>query len=79
MTDKKITRVADAMSQGVITIEPTATVSEAAQLMRDNRTSSIVVERRDDADEFGMIVVTDIAGEVLGKDLSSYTRKLVTR
>ena len=70
MTDKKITRVADAMSQGVITIEATATVREAAHLMRDNRTSSIVVERRDDADEFGMVAVTDIAGEVLGKDLS---------
>ena len=70
MTDKKITRVADAMRQGVITIEPTATVREAVGLMRENSTSSIVVERRDDADEFGMIVVTDIAGEVLGKDLS---------
>jgi len=70
MTDDKITRVADAMTQGVITIEATATVREAAQLMRDKRTSSIVVERRDDDDEFGMVVVTDIAGEVLGKDLS---------
>ena len=43
---------------------------QAAQLMRDKRTSSIVVERHDDGDEFGMVVVTDIAGEVLGKDLS---------
>lgn len=70
MTDDKVTRVADAMTQGVITIEATATVREAAQLMRDKRTSSIVVERRDEDDEFGMVVVTDIAGEVLGKDLS---------
>lgn len=70
MTDKKITRVADVMTQGVISVEPTATVGDAVRLMREHRTSSIVVERRDDADEFGLIAVADIASEVLGKDLS---------
>ena len=70
MTDKKITRVSDAMRQGVITIEGKATVREAVRLMRENSTSSIVVERRDDADEFGLIVAADIAAEVLGRDLS---------
>ncbi len=70
MTDKKITRVADAMRRGVITIEGKATVREAVRLMRENNTSSIVVERRDEADEFGMIVAADIAAEILGRDLS---------
>ena len=70
MTEKKITRVMDVMTKGVITVEPTAPVSEAVRLMREHRTSSIVVERRDETDEFGLIVVTDIASEVLGKDLS---------
>ena len=70
MTDRKVTRVADAMSEGVITIEGKATVREAGRLMRENNTSSIVVERRDDSDEFGMIVAADIAAEVLGRDLS---------
>ena len=70
MTEKKITRVMDVMTRGVITVEPTATVSEAVRLMREHRTSSVIVERRDEADEYGMIVVTDIAREVLGKNLS---------
>jgi len=70
MTDKPITTVQDVMSKGVITIEATATVAAAVQLMRQHNTSSIVVERRNAADEFGLVVVTDIAKEVLGKDLS---------
>jgi len=70
MTEKQITRVMDVMTKDVIMVEPTATVSEALRLMRENRTSSVVVERRNDADEFGLVVVTDIAKGVLGKDLS---------
>ena len=70
MTEKKIIQVTDVMTKGIITIEAAATVSEAVRLMHQHHTSSIVVERRDDADEFGMIAVADIASEVLGKDLS---------
>jgi len=70
MSEKKIIRVTDVMSRDVITIKATATVSEAISLMREYRTSSIVVERRDDADEFGLVAVHDIASEVLSKNLS---------
>ncbi len=70
MTDKKITRVADVMTRDLITLPATATVSDAVQLMQKHHTSSIIVERRDAADEFGMVVVSDIANQVLGKDLS---------
>lgn len=70
MTEKKITKVMDVMSKGVITVEATATVSEVVRLMRDHRTSSVVVERRDEDDEYGLVVIADVASEVLGKDLS---------
>jgi len=69
--DKKIITVLDVMTEVVISIEATAKVSDAVELMRQHNTSSIVVERRDDADEFGMITVRDIASEVLAKNLSS--------
>ncbi len=70
MTEKKIIRVADVMTKGIITIEAAATVSEAMRMMREHRTSSLVVERRDEDDEFGLVAVADIASDVLGKDLS---------
>jgi len=73
MTDKpekKITIVGDVMSHGVMTIPATATVHDAVKIMRDKRTSSVVVERRDEADEFGMITVVNVAADVLAKNLS---------
>ena len=47
MSKDQITRVSDVMTKSVITIEPTAKVAEAVGLMRENRTSSIIVQRRD--------------------------------
>ena len=70
MTDTQLIRVADVMTEGVITVAPTATVADAVTLMNEHRTSSLIVERRDGADEFGIIVVSDIAEGVLSKDLS---------
>ncbi len=63
-----IVRVGDVMSPMVRKIALTATVAEAIEAMRDAGVSSLVVERRDAFDEFGLIVVTDVAREVIAKD-----------
>ena len=63
-----LVRVGDVMSPTVRMIALTASVTEALEAMRDAGVSSLVVERRDDDDEFGLIVVTDIAREVIAKD-----------
>jgi len=68
MNGNNIIRVRDVMSPDVKTIELTATVAEAIEMMRDTGVSSIVVERRDEDDEYGMIVVSDIAANVIGRD-----------
>ncbi len=70
MNTKEIVRVGDVMTPNVLTIDATESVRNAIHLMRDNGTSSLIIERRDSDDEFGIIVVTDIAREVLGKRLS---------
>lgn len=70
MTDKPNVRVADVMTHGVKTINGMKTVLDAIVQMRDERVNSLVVERRDDADEVGMIVVSDVAKEVLSGDRS---------
>lgn len=64
----RLVRVGDVMSPSVRMIGLTASVAEALEAMRDAGVSSLVVERRDDDDEFGLIVVTDIAREVVAKD-----------
>mgnify|MGYP001336100721 CR=1 FL=1 len=63
--------VREVMTPEVRTIGRTATVREAVAIMREAGVSSLVVERRDEADEFGLLVVTDIAREVIGMDRSS--------
>jgi len=70
MTEKSHVTVSEVMSTEIISIDATATVQEATQLMRKHNTSSIVVNRRNEADEFGLIVVSDIASKVLGQNLS---------
>lgn len=65
MSDKVVIRVEDLMTDKVVTIDGMATVSEAMEAMRQHRVSSLIVDRRDDHDEYGMLVVSDIAKEVI--------------
>ena len=70
MNARRIVRVSDVMQTEVQTVDRLATVSEAMALMRRHRVSSLVVPRRDDDDEFGLILVSDIAGRVIAENRS---------
>ena len=68
MSSEHIHRVGDIMRTEVYTVDGLATVSEAMALMRRHRVSSLVVPRRDDDDEFGLILVSDIARRVIAEN-----------
>ena len=70
MNATRILRVGDIMRTEVYTIEGLATVSKAMALMRRHRVSSLVVPRRNADDEFGLILVSDIAGRVIAENRS---------
>ncbi|NQV98064.1 MAG: CBS domain-containing protein [Rhodospirillales bacterium] len=70
MSEKIHTTVSQVMSTDLITIDATATVHDASVLMHTHHTSSVVVNRRNAADEFGLVVVSDIASKVLAQNLS---------
>ena len=70
MSDETAVTVKDVMTPEVQTIARTTTVRDAVRKMRDSKISSIVVERRDESDEYGLVAVTDIAAEVIGKSRS---------
>lgn len=65
MSEKSYVKVEDVMSTTIATIDATATVQEAVVKMHDAGVSSLVAERRDESDEFGLIVVSDIAKHVI--------------
>lgn len=68
MSEKSYIKVADVMTTSIKTIDATATVMDAIQTMRDAGVSSLVAERRDASDEYGLVVVSDIAKHVIAKN-----------
>ncbi len=67
---KPIIRVRDIMRTEFGTIDGIATVDEALRLMKGLKTSVLVVRKRHEDDEYGMITSADIARHVLARDRS---------
>jgi len=68
MTAKKIVRVRDVMKKGFDVIDGMTTVSEALKKMKHIETKTLIVDKRDENDEYGVVLIADIAKEVLAKD-----------
>ena len=70
MSAKPELRVGDVMVTEIISINGLATVSDAMALMRRHNVKSLVVDRRDEDDEIGLVVVSDIARRVIAPNRS---------
>ena len=68
--NQKVTliRVRDVMKTDFGKIDRIATVDEALKKMKSLKTSVLIVNKRDENDEYGMITSGDIARHVLAKD-----------
>ena len=58
-------RVSDIMSTELLMVDGRATVEEAMKQLARAGISSLVVNRQDNTDEFGLVVISDIAAEVI--------------
>ncbi|MEM9169713.1 MAG: CBS domain-containing protein [Pseudomonadota bacterium] len=65
---KPYVRVRDVMSPNPIVVDGLATVAQAVRLLRDNKISSLVVDKRYDGDEFGLLAIHDIAEKIVAED-----------
>lgn len=61
-------RVRDLMVAELHTIDGLATVADALAMMKRHQVSSLVVERRNEDDELGLVVVADIARGVIAEN-----------
>jgi len=69
MNEKKaIIRVRDVMKTKVSCIDGIASISDALQMMKDTRSSVLVVNKRHEDDEYGLVNSADIARHVLALD-----------
>ena len=65
---RNLNYLVQSVTASVRTIDATATVKDAIQTMREHALSSLAVERRDEHDEYGLLVIADIAREVIAKN-----------
>ncbi len=70
MSDKQIICVKDVMKTDVDICDGKMTVMEALEKMKHVETKSLIVDKRNDNDEYGMVLLSDIAKQVLAKDRS---------
>ncbi|MCB1513778.1 MAG: CBS domain-containing protein [Hyphomicrobiaceae bacterium] len=70
MSEKSPTRVTDVMTPDPTLIDGLATIRQALNTMKDKGLSSLVIDRRDHDDEYGLITVRDIAEKVIGQNRS---------
>ncbi|EIC28052.1 MULTISPECIES: CBS domain-containing protein [Methylomicrobium] len=68
MNNRLIIRVRDVMKTDFGSIDGIATVAEALKKMKEMQTAVLIVNKRHDDDEYGMINCGDIARHVLAKD-----------
>ncbi len=65
MNGQAMVTVGQVMTRSVRTIEAMATVRQALSAMVEHDVSSLVIERRDEHDELGIVVIADIAMHVI--------------
>lgn len=70
MSQQPFVTVREVMSTTPQVVDGLATVREAVDLMREHGVSSVIVDRRDRGDEYGIVVVHDVAEQVIGRNRS---------
>lgn len=70
MTPVKYLPVRNVMTTDIEMIDGLTLVSDALERLRRKQISSLIIERRNDEDEYGLLTVHDIARGVLVPDLS---------
>ena len=68
--EKKIIRVRDVMKKEFDLIDGRMTVMDVLRTMKHVDTKSLIVNKRHDDDEYGMVLISDIAKKVLAIDRS---------
>ena len=63
-------RVGDVMAPELYSIGGVATVADAMALMKSHDVEALVVNRRDETDEVGLVLASDVAREVIARNRS---------
>ncbi len=67
MTSLPRITVREVMTGVPVEIDGMASLGDALRLMEDHNISALVVRRRDERDEYGLLLVSDVAQEIINK------------
>ena len=70
MKPKEIVRVRDVMRHEIDIIEGMTTISDALAQMKNLKNKMLIVDKRHEDDEYGVVRMSDIAHHVLARDKS---------
>ena len=70
MTEKRRVSVREVMKLQYDVVDGMMSVEDALKAMKYKNNKSLIVEKRDDNDEYGMVLISDVATKVLAVDKS---------
>lgn len=70
MNERKTVKAQDVMSQDYVLLDGMQTARDAIKAMQANNTEVVIVKKRDQHDAYGILLLADIAKNVLAKDKS---------
>jgi CBS domain-containing protein len=68
VSERKIVRVRDVMRPEFDTVDSMATIEQALDSMQYPDNKCLIVEKRHEDDEFGLLLISDVARKVLAQD-----------
>jgi len=68
MTNRVTKKVRDVMKTSFQIIDGMTTVDKALQIMKNLSAKCLIIDKRDEHDEYGLILISDIARKVLAQD-----------
>ncbi|MBW3694429.1 CBS domain-containing protein [Vibrio sp. T187] len=71
MSNREKVRVRDVMANSYVMIDGLKTVHEGIELARQQQVKALIVNKRHDDDEYGIVLMNDIAKKVLAQNRSS--------
>ncbi len=70
MNNKALVKAQDVMTKQFIALDGMCSVREALTAMKEQNTHLVIVNKRDQHDAYGVVLLSDIAKQVLAKDRS---------
>ncbi len=70
MSTQKIITVRDVMANTYVMVDGLKTVQEGIVLAKEHQVKALVVDKRNEQDEYGIVLMNDIAKKVLAKNRS---------